>query len=120
MMLTIRNWFIFVISFVSGCQCNPKRTEPVLQTVSKIDIIKRGRSIYLANCTSCHNVDPSAPGAVGPEVIRSSVELLEARILRAEYPAGYTPKRASRSMPVLRHLEREIPSIHAFLNADQK
>lgn len=55
-------------------------------------------------------------GALGPAVMGSSRELLEARVVRGEYPAGYTPKRESRVMIALPHLEPELDALAAFLS----
>lgn len=76
----------------------------------------RGRQIYLAQCAAaCHASDPSTDGAIGPAVKGSSRALLEARILRGEYPPGYTPKRKSSIMPPQPHLEGGISDLAAFL-----
>ena len=50
-------------------------------------------------------MDPRTDGSLGPAVAGASLELLTARVLRAEYPAGYTPKRETRVMVPLPHLE---------------
>lgn len=76
---------------------------------------ERGRQVFLAQCIACHNVDPSRPGAVGPEVRGASRELLEAKIVRGTYPPGYTPKRTTRVMPVQPGLAPDIPDFAAFL-----
>jgi len=81
---------------------------------------ERGRAIYLANCTACHNRNPALQGSVGPEILGSSRELLEARILRAEYPSGYTPKWPSRAMTPLPHLAPHIDDLAAFLAANSE
>ena len=80
------------------------------------DPAARGRRVYLANCTACHNPDPSRPGSVGPAIKGSSRALIEARVLRAAYPPGYTPKMKSRLMPAMPHLARSIDDLTAFLN----
>ncbi len=77
----------------------------------------RGRGIYLANCTACHNSDPSRDGSVGPAIKGSSLELIEARVLRASYPPGYTPKRQTKLMPAQPYLKSAIPDLAAFLNS---
>lgn len=79
--------------------------------------MERGRSIYSANCIACHNSDPRLRGAIGPEVSGSTLELLKLRIVDGTYPVNYKPKRSSRAMPKLPHLDREIPAIHAYLNS---
>ncbi|MBI4513505.1 MAG: hypothetical protein HY702_05285 [Gemmatimonadetes bacterium] len=45
----------------------------------------------------------------------SSRALLEARILRAEYPPGYTPTRTTRLMPARPDLAPYIDDLAAFL-----
>ena len=78
----------------------------------------QGRIQYQTQCTACHNTDPKKPGSVGPEVFGSSKELLEARILRAQYPPGYLPKRKTHLMAPLPHLKTAIDSIFIYLNQD--
>jgi mono/diheme cytochrome c family protein len=80
-------------------------------------LVKRGEQVYLNNCTACHARKPSEPGPVGPPVAGSALELLEAKVLRNEYPPGYTPKRDTKAMIPLAHLEPELPAIAAFLAA---
>jgi mono/diheme cytochrome c family protein len=78
-------------------------------------LVKRGEQVYLTNCTACHARNPNDPGPVGPPIAGSSLELLQAKVLRNEYPPGYTPKRDSKAMIPLPHLEPELPAIAAFL-----
>jgi mono/diheme cytochrome c family protein len=77
---------------------------------------ERGRQVYVAQCTSCHAVDPAQNGPLGPAVKGSSRDLLEARILHGTYPPGYTPKRASAIMQPLPHLTGSLDDLAAFLN----
>ena len=79
------------------------------------DLIRRGAHIYRVNCIACHHRDPSQVGGLGPAVAGSSYELLEARVLHATYPPGYTPKRDTRLMVPQTHLEPEIPALTAYL-----
>lgn len=76
----------------------------------------RGARVYGNVCTVCHNADPSQEGTVGPAIAGSSQELLEAHVLRGEYPPGYTPKRTTHQMPQFPYLEESIPDLAAFLN----
>ncbi len=76
---------------------------------------ERGRRVYLSACTTCHNSDPSLTGRTGPPVAGSSRELIEARVLRAQYPAGYTPQRDSKAMLALPHLAPYIDDLTSFL-----
>jgi mono/diheme cytochrome c family protein len=71
--------------------------------------------VYLVNCTACHNTDPALPGAVGPPVAGSPRELVEARVLRAQYPPGYTPKRPTHAMVALPQLAGSVDDLAAYL-----
>lgn len=75
----------------------------------------RGRQVYLGNCVACHNSDPTKDGTVGPAIAGSSLELIEARIVNATYPAGYKPKRDTKLMAALPHLKSEVEALHAYL-----
>ncbi len=77
--------------------------------------VARGKKIYRNICVVCHNADPNQPGPLGPDIAGASRELLEARLLRGEYPAGYTPKRNSQQMPRFEFLEPNLDDIAAFL-----
>ena len=79
------------------------------------DPAARGKQVYLAECTACHNSDPAKDGPVGPAIKGSSQKLLEARILRASYPPGYTPKRPTSLMPPRPQIASKIPDLAAFL-----
>ena len=76
---------------------------------------RRGRALYLSNCAACHNSDPSRDGPIGPAIKGSSRDLIEARILRASYPPGYTPKRNTSVMPAQPYLKSTLPDLAAFL-----
>lgn len=90
---------------------------PKPETRSQAELVAAGRSVYNANCIACHSMNPAQDGALGPAVAGSSLELLEARILRAEYPEGYEPKRGSRVMVALPHLEPKLPELAAYLES---
>lgn len=98
----------------AGCKKQPSPEQP---QDAQAALVARGRTAYLTHCTACHNSDPARDGSLGPAVWGSSLELLRARILRAEYPAGYTPKRPSHQMVPLPHLQDQIGAIHAFLTS---
>jgi mono/diheme cytochrome c family protein len=76
---------------------------------------ERGRQAYVAQCTSCHSSDPGQNGPLGPAVKGSTRELLEARLLRGAYPAGYTPKRPSAVMQPMPHLAASLDDLAAYL-----
>lgn len=79
------------------------------------DASARGRNVYLALCTSCHGNDPAQPGPVGPPVKGASQALLEAKMLRGQYPEGYTPKRPTALMPPMPQLANSIADLAAYL-----
>jgi mono/diheme cytochrome c family protein len=76
---------------------------------------QRGKAVYNGVCIACHNPNPALDGTLGPANAHASRELLEAKILRNEYPPGYTPKRASKAMPAMPHLADKLDDLAAFL-----
>ena len=76
---------------------------------------ERGRQVYLAHCTACHNTDPTQPGPVGPPVKGSSRELLDAKVLHGTYPPGYTPKRPTKVMVPLPALAPDVAALADYL-----
>ena len=79
--------------------------------------VERGQRAYVANCIACHNLDPAKEGTLGPAIAGSSLALVEARVMRAEYPPGYTPKRASSLMPAQPFLKNDVPDLAAYLES---
>ena len=111
---------VVLIVILSSCdRCSQKSsTSGEASNVSpEVQRLARGKLVYSANCTSCHNSNPKLPGSVGPDDYGSSKELLTARIIHGKYPEGYKPKRESHLMPPLPHLANEIDALTAFLNA---
>lgn len=108
--------FVFSLIFL-GCPSGQKNASSDPSSNDGDALIKKGRSVYVAQCTACHNTDPSKDGAIGPSVAGSTLELLEARILRAEYPATYSPKRKTKQMAPLPHLKADLPAIYAYLQS---
>ena len=76
---------------------------------------ERGRQVYLGQCIACHNPDPSLAGPLGPPVKGSSRDLLEAKVIKGTYPAGYAPKRATALMPAQPVVAPEIDNLAAYL-----
>jgi len=93
-------------SFAAGCGESNQAESPA---------VERGRRVYVANCTVCHNTDPALPGSIGPAIAGSQRALIEARVLRAEYPPGYTPKRSTHAMVALPQLAGSIDDLAAYL-----
>ena len=86
-------------------------------TVALTTDIEKGRMVYFANCVSCHNNDPKKPGSIGPEVYGVSIDVLTQKIVSGKYPENYRPKRPSKIMPSMPHLNKEISNLHAFINS---
>ena len=79
--------------------------------------IEKGRIVYFANCVSCHNNNPKKSGSIGPEVYGVSIDVLTQKIVSGKYPENYRPKRTSKIMPSMPHLNKEISNLHAFINS---
>jgi mono/diheme cytochrome c family protein len=100
-----------LVLLLTACDRKPApKTE-----IAKAGDPARGRRVYLANCTVCHNPDPAKDGSLGPAVKGSSQSLVEARVVSGGYPPGYTPKRKTLSMPTYAYLKSEVPHLTAFL-----
>lgn len=110
----------FIFNLV-GCESQTATNSP--STSAEVSVttpsIERGKTVYKTQCIACHHSDPHKPGALGPDVFGSSKELIEARVMRAEYPSGYQPKRSSHTMAPLPHLKNEIDSLYLYLNAKE-
>lgn len=111
-------WFTaLLLSFAlatSGCDTSQR---PILAApaASGPGDPRVGAQLYATHCTLCHAPDPAFPSAIAPEIKGASRELIEARVLRGEYPAGYTPKRGTHNMLPLPKLAGDIDHLHAFL-----
>lgn len=95
-----------VLGFVRLAGCSDSRP---------LTPIERGRRVYMANCVICHNPDPTQPGSQGPPIAGSSRDLVEARVVHAAYPPGYTPQRTTHGMPAQPLLAARVDDLTAFL-----
>lgn len=91
--------------------------QPAEDTRSEVELVEAGRAVYMGNCIACHNPDATQDGALGPSVAGASLELIEARVLRSEYPEGYTPKRDTRVMVALPHLAPKLKELTVYLDS---
>lgn len=107
---------IFGFWILAGCPSKEDSPHKSNSSAGLQDLMARGKVTYNSSCTACHNPDPKKPGSMGPEVYGSTRELIEARVLRAEYPQGYKPKRTTKSMVPLPHLKNDIDALAAYLN----
>ena len=115
---------LLLIMLVSNCekknieQEEAKADQKKLNnTVALTADIEKGRMVYFANCVSCHNNNPKKPGSIGPEVYGVSIDVLTQKIVSGKYPENYRPKRTSKIMPSMPHLNKEISNLHAFINS---
>ncbi len=106
----MRYVFVLLLFVLSAC----KKEAPTQSDGEAL--YQRGKLTYITRCAVCHNQDPHQPGSVGPDVFGSSKELVEARVMRAEYPAGYKPKRDTHLMVALPDVQNDIDAIYSFLN----
>jgi len=103
-------WHLFFLFFLVSCQNKDEKP---------LSLEQMGQRAYAAQCSSCHHQNPAKDHVLGPAVVGSSLELLEARILRGEYPESYQPKRPTRMMLKMPALQSKIEALHAFLNSSQ-
>lgn len=109
--VAMRSWIgTLGLAMTLSVGCSQQASGPALSEAAQ-----RGKAVYNGVCIACHNPNPALDGALGPANAHASRELLEAKILRAEYPPGYKPKRESKAMPPMPHLADEIDDLTAFL-----
>ena len=115
---------LLLIMLVSNCekkgieQEDAESGQNILNnTVALTTDIDKGRMVYYANCVSCHNNNPKKPGSIGPEVYGVTIDVLTQKIVYGKYPENYRPKRSSKIMPSMPHLNKEISNLHVFINS---
>lgn len=105
---------ISALIFLSACT---KKQDPNNNLdLTQEQLFEKGKQVYIANCVSCHGADPKKDGSIGPAIWGSSLDLISHRVLTADYPEGYTPKRSSTIMASLPYLKKDLPAIYQFLN----
>jgi mono/diheme cytochrome c family protein len=92
-------------------------TRPASVPSTESTQVAEGRRVFIENCSSCHNIDPTLDGSVGPAIAGSPRVLVQDRVLYAAYPPGYHPKRPSHLMRPLPWLGPEIGDLTAYLQA---
>ena len=122
-------YLLLLFSLITSCDLKifkEAETEVELDTPKKNETLTsssdpgKGKSVYYANCTSCHNYNPKKTGSIGPDVYGSSIELLKNKVLYGKYPKNYQAKRTSGIMPLYPHLNKQISNLHAYLNSPSK
>ncbi len=106
--------FVAVVALVATSACSGDSDS------SADPAVARGETIYRNICVVCHNADPNEQGTMGPAIARATRDVLEAKVLRGEYPAGYTPARETHQMPQFEYLEPNLDDIEAFIASRRK
>lgn len=110
---------VFLALAAAACDGDPA-TQAAMEAPPPIPGMKGnpavGARIYQSNCTACHSPNPAFPGVLGPEVKGSSRELIEARVMHARYPDGYSPKRGTHNMVAMPQLEPYLDDLAAYLH----
>lgn len=88
---------------------------PASSVIGTAGSADKGKQVWLGQCIACHNPDPTKDGPIGPAVKGASRALVEARVVRGEYPAGYTPKRPTKVMPPRPDLAPNVADLAAYL-----
>ncbi|MCU0669617.1 MAG: cytochrome c [Myxococcota bacterium] len=110
-----RNWILVAaLAVVGGTTIGCGQQEGVAAAPLS-EAAQRGQVVYNGVCIACHNTNPALDGALGPGNAHASRELVEAKVVRGEYPPGYTPKRPSRAMPAFPHLADKVDDLTAWL-----
>ena len=112
---------ILLMALVSNCEKkNLKQEEAEVDknnqknSVALTNDIEKGRTVYFANCVSCHNNNPKKPGSIGPVVYGVPIDVLTEKIVSGKYPENYRPKRISKIMPLMPHLNSNISNLYAL------
>ena len=106
---SLQSWIAVVLAALA-LGCSEQSAAPQISEAAR-----RGKAVYDGVCIACHNPNPALDGTLGPANAGASRELLEARVVRGEYPAGYRPKRDSKAMPPMPHLADKIDDLTAYL-----
>ena len=127
--MVMRRFFfaLLLIMHISSCEkksitqeeaeAESEQDHKIHSNISLTADINKGRKVYFVHCASCHNHNPKKPGSIGPAVYGVSIDVLTKKIVYGKYPENYRPKRTSKIMPSMPHLNKEISNLHAFINS---
>jgi mono/diheme cytochrome c family protein len=79
-----------------------------------------GAVIYKTVCSKCHNVNPTKPGSIGPELFTTPKEVFRTKVITGTYPVNYKPKRKTRIMPKFKNLTTKIDLIYNYIRSFKK
>lgn len=108
-----------------SAEAAPVEAAPAVAVVEThpVDIAK-GKEIYLSTCIQCHNKDPNVKGPIGPELVDAPLEVMQVKVVTGRYPEvlpeGFVPKRKTKQMRKFPNLEKDVPSIHAYVQSLKK
>ena len=115
---------LLLMALVSNCENKSLKHEEAevdknnqKNSVTLTNDIEKGRMVYFANCVSCHNNNPKKPGSIGPVVYGVPIDVLTQKIVSGKYSENFRPKRTSKIMPLMPHLNSEILNLYAFINS---
>lgn len=98
--------------------------KPKVDPLDTLTGIERGDYIYHSVCIQCHNKDPNVAGSVGPIMVDAPQDVMYSKVMTGRYPdvlpPGFVPKRQTRAMRPLPHLEKEVPVIWAYVQSVKK
>ena len=78
-------------------------------------INEEGRRIYLGSCVRCHNINPSKPGIIGPDLLTTPLEVFRTKVPKGTYPDGYKPKRRTKVMPKFPSLADKVDFVYQYI-----
>lgn len=92
----------------------------IAMLLSSLGYAQTGKSLYMNRCCSCHNVNPTKIGAIGPDLAGSSLELITLKTQKKEYPKNYIPKRKTKVMPIIKLTDAQIKNIYEYISSFKK
>ena len=74
-----------------------------------------GKQTYVQKCAACHNLNPTKPGSIGPELFTTPLDVFRTKVPTGTYPSGYTPKRHTKIMPKFPGLKDKVDLIYNYI-----
>ena len=107
----IRKMKLIILMLIATTTLHAQRI-PTDRTINE-----EGRRIYLGSCVRCHNINPSKPGTIGPELITTPLEVFKVKVPKGDYPPNYTPKRRTKVMPKFPSLADKVDFIYNYIQS---